>query len=98
MRRRSFISSTVIAGLGITVSSFTSVAKKKRRKSIRDTFSQTDNKISIYTNTDVTPTRIFHITDTHLSIDDERGIQYREFSKRMAGAYRSNNHFQTGET
>ena len=98
MRRRNFISSATIAGLGITVSSFTSVAKQKKRKSIRGTFSQTDNKISIYTNTDVIPTRIFHITDTHLSIDDERGVKYREFSKRMAVAYQSNNHFQTGET
>lgn len=41
--------------------------------------------------------RVFHITDTHLSIDDERGVKYREFSQRMAGAYLSNRHFQTGE-
>ncbi len=98
MKRRSFITGTAIAGLGFSVNSFASAKAKKERKSLRDTFSQTDNKISIYTKANVTPTRIFHITDTHLSIDDERGVKYREFSKRMAGAYGSNKHFQTGET
>ena len=39
--------------------------------------------------------RIFHITDTHLSIDDERGEKYLEYSERMAGAYKSNSHFVT---
>jgi predicted MPP superfamily phosphohydrolase len=98
MKRRSFITGTTLAGLGISVNSFASAKAKKKRISLRGTFSQTDNKISIYTKASVTPTRIFHITDTHLSIDDERGVKYKEFSKRMAGAYSSNRHFQTGET
>lgn len=55
------------------------------------------NEISICTKANVKPTRIFHITDTHLSIDDERGLKYQKFSQRMAGAYKSNVHFQSNE-
>lgn len=97
MKRRTFINTTAIAGLGIPFTSFTLDSERKNKENIRGTFSTNDNQISIYTNTAVAPTRIFHITDTHLSIDDERGVQYQEFSKRMAGAYKSNTHFQTGE-
>ena len=60
-------------------------------------FSANKNQVSIKTNRQIIPTRIFHITDTHLSIDDERGVKYQAFSNRMAGAYRSNSNFQTGE-
>ena len=95
MKRRNFINTTALAGLGLTFNSFASDSNKKKEKSIRGTFSQNDNRISIYTNVNVKPTRVFHITDTHLSIDDERGDKYSEFSKRMAGAYKSNSHFQT---
>ncbi len=37
------------------------------------------------------------IADTHLQRDDERGEPYREYSARMARAYRTNRHFATGE-
>ena len=56
-----------------------------------------NNEISIHTNANIKPIRIFHITDTHLSVDDERGRKYREFSQRLAGAYKSNIHFQNGK-
>ncbi|MBT3385795.1 MAG: metallophosphoesterase [Prolixibacteraceae bacterium] len=92
MKRRNFINAAALAGLGLT---FTSFELLPERKKIRGTFSSNKNKVSIYTNAPVKPTRIFHITDTHLSIDDERGVKYQEFSKRMAGAYKSNSHFQT---
>ncbi len=97
MKRRNFITTATLAGLGISVSSFTSGTEQEEKKSLRSTFSQTDNKISIYTKAKITHTRIFHITDTHLSIDDKRGEKYREYSKRMAGAYKNNKHFKTGE-
>jgi len=97
MNRRNFITAGVLSGLGITLTSFIPDSKQRKKKNIRGTFSQTDNKYSIYTKAKITPARIFHITDTHLSIDNERGIPYQEFSKRMAGAYKSNIHFQTGE-
>lgn len=97
MKRRNFIHTSALAGLGLTFSSFNSISKQKKGIDVRGTFSQTGNQVSVYTKAPVSPTRIFHITDTHLSIDDDRGVKYQEFSKRMAGAYKSNNHFQTGE-
>src|SRR5660397_49719 len=97
MNRRSFLNATLLSGIGLTFSSFSFVSKRKNTINIRGTFSTNDNKVSIYTNAQVKPIRIFHITDTHLSMDDERGVQYQDFSKRMAGAYKSNIHFQTGE-
>ena len=98
MKRRNFINTIALTGLGLSFSSFThSAREQKKAKNIRGTFSTDKNKVSIFTKGKVTPTRIFHITDTHLSIDDERGVKYQEFSKRMATAYDSNSHFQTGE-
>ena len=97
MKRRNFITATTLAGLGIPLTSFLINSKQRNEKDIRGTFSTDNNRISIYTNAPVTPVRIFHITDTHLSLDDERGNLYQEFSKRMAGAYKSNAHFKTGE-
>jgi predicted MPP superfamily phosphohydrolase len=98
MNRRYFLSSTGLTASGLLVGAFTLFAKQKKAGDLRGTFSTQGNEISMYTKANVKPTRIFHITDTHLSIDDERGLKYREFSKRMAGAYKSNVHFQTGET
>lgn len=97
MKRRNFLNSTALAGLGLTLTSFDSHSTEKEKKAIRGTFSINKNQVSIYTQASVAPTRIFHITDTHLSIDDERGTKYQEFSNRMAGAYKSNVHFQTGK-
>ena len=98
MNRRNFLNVAALTGIGATMHSCSPSNKKEEKKSLRGTFSQTDNKISIYTKARVTPLRIFHITDTHLSIDDERGEKYREYSQRMANAYRSNVNFETGET
>jgi len=98
MNRRNFLNVAALTGIGATMHSCSPVNKKEEKKSLRGTFSQTDNKISIYTKALVTPLRIFHITDTHLSIDDERGEKYRKYSQRMANAYRSNVNFETGET
>lgn len=95
MNRRIFLNATLLTGLGLTIRPTLSVAKPKKGETIRSTFSMDNNKVSIFTKAPVTPTRIYHITDTHLSIDDERGIQYQVFSKRMAGAYQQNSHFQT---
>ena len=98
MNRRNFLTTTALSGLGLTISSFsTNTPRRVKRKRIRGTFSTDSTKTSIYTNGAVIPTRIFHITDTHLIIDDERGVPFQKFSKRMADAYQSNIHFQTGK-
>jgi len=97
MNRRYFLSSAGLTASGLLLGAFTPATKQKKVKDVRGTFSTVRNEISIYTKANVKPTRIFHITDTHLSIDDERGLKYQEFSQRMAGAYKSNVHFQSNE-
>jgi len=97
MKRRNFLYTAGLSGLGLSLSSFETFEEQEKKKVLRGTFSHNNNHVSIFTLARVTPTRIFHMTDTHLSIDDERGERYQQFSQRMAGAYRSNSHFQTGE-
>lgn len=97
MKRRHFIHTAAISGLGLPMFSFAGNHLFKVKKKIQDTFSLTGNIFSIYTQPGIKPTRIIHITDTHLSIDDERGEQYKEYSQRMANAYKSNVHFESGE-
>ncbi|NOR76129.1 MAG: metallophosphoesterase [Draconibacterium sp.] len=97
MNRRNFLNTTALTGIGLTFSSFSVDADRKKAKHIRGTFSTDKNRVSIYTKVPITKTRIFHITDTHLSIDDDRGIPFQKYSKRMAGAYKINRHFQTEE-
>ncbi len=97
MKRRYFISTAGLSGAGLLFAAFTPAAKQRKINEIKGTFSTLKNEISIYTKADVKPSRIFHITDTHLTIDDERGEKYQEFSQRMAKGYKSNIHFQSGE-
>jgi len=96
MKRRNFISAAVISGLGLPFYSF-SEEKQTQPKKIRDVFSLTKNNATIFTNAKVAPTRIFHITDTHLALDDERGIPFKKYSQRMGNAYNMNKQFETGE-
>lgn len=98
MNRRNFINTAALSGIGISLSSFVPLENQKDKQNLRGTFSQNANRFSIFTKANHAPTRVFHITDTHLSIDDSRGVKYHDFSKRMAGAYKTNSHFQTGES
>ncbi|MDO4571302.1 MAG: metallophosphoesterase [Planctomycetia bacterium] len=38
--------------------------------------------------------KVVFLADTHLFMDDERGLPFREFSARMAGAYHQNRHWK----
>ena len=98
MKRRNFINASVAAGLSLTAGAAPSDTDPMKTMNCRYTFSMEDNRASLYTRAKVTPTKVFHITDTHLSLDDARGVPFQEFSKRMAAAYKSNTHFETGET
>jgi predicted phosphodiesterase len=98
MNRRHFLTSSGLVGLGLTLGSCAwSRPGRHKTQPMRGCFSSTENRVFITTQAQVKPTRIFHITDTHLSLDGRRGVPYVEFSKRMAGAYKSNSHFETGE-
>ena len=41
--------------------------------------------------------KVIHIADTHLFMDDERGIPFLKYSSRMAKAYNQTMHFKTRE-
>ena len=53
-------------------------------------------QVKIYSSAVEDTLRIFVIADTHLWLSDEREEPYRGYSKRMAAAYNSTNHFRTG--
>lgn len=98
MNRSDFLKTGFLSGIGLTFSSYAE-GKDNRKKpgDVRGVLTLTGNEVSIFTKKQVAPTRIFHITDTHLSIDDQRGVPYRQYSGRMAKAYQENTHFKTGQ-
>ncbi|MCK3685102.1 metallophosphoesterase [Maribellus sp. YY47] len=97
MKRRNFLKASTLAGLGFSAVPAQSANNSKSKNKSQHIFSLTQNKAVIHSNSVVKSSRIFHITDTHLSLNDERGIPFQEFSKRMGNAYKSNIHFETGE-
>lgn len=97
MKRRHFISTSIASGLGLAIGACSSKNNEPLGKEIRESFSLDDNKLTIHTNTSAKDTHIIHITDTHLSMDDERGQSFNEFSGRMAGVYSVNSHFRTSD-
>lgn len=59
-------------------------------------YSATGPNIRIYSPAVSDTVRLMIISDTHLWMSDEREEPFREYSARMAGAYHSVKHFQTG--
>ena len=59
-------------------------------------FSQDENRIRLYSPAVSSPVKLVFVADTHLSRDDARGESYREYSERMAGAYRRTEDIKTG--
>jgi predicted phosphodiesterase len=97
MKRRSFLNTSLIAGLGISAKACQMGTTSEAKPEVRRSFSMDHNRINVFTHSAVTNTRIFHITDTHLSLNDDRGEVFQQYSSRMAGAYSVNTHFRTGE-
>ncbi len=63
---------------------------------VAQNFSVDGNKVRIYAEDVKDTVRIMVISDTHLWMSDSREEPYRQYSKRMAGAYHQTRHFQTG--
>ncbi len=59
-------------------------------------FSSNGGDAKIYSKAVAEPVRVLQISDAHLFLDDERGADYRDYSKRMAAAYNKTKHFKTG--
>jgi DNA repair exonuclease SbcCD nuclease subunit len=56
-----------------------------------------NEKVSFYAEKIKENLKVINIADTHLFMDDDRGIPYQEFSNRMAKAYNQTTHFKTRE-
>lgn len=97
MKRRNFLGTALVAGSGIPFYSFAANRKTWAKPAIRDVFSMDKNLVRVFTKADIKPTRIFHITDTHLAMEDEREEPFKKYSGRMGNAYKINKHFETAE-
>ena len=99
MKRRKFIkrSSSVITGLGLSSISSSQGQVFKNEQSIETYVTMALEKVSFYSNIIKKKIKIIHIADTHLFMDDERGIPFLNYSGRMAKAYNQTKHFKTRE-
>ena len=99
MKRRSFLnrSTVLIGGLGLSSFSYAFTNEKKALLPSDVYVTMNNEKVSFYAEKIKKNLKVIHIADTHLFMDDERGIPYQEFSNRMAKAYNQTTHFKTRE-
>lgn len=71
-------------------------ARKYTKAEHKVIYSSMGSNINIYSSAVSDTVRLMVFADTHLWMSDEREEPYREYSARMAGAYHSVKHFQTG--
>lgn len=95
IKRRSFIKKSVAAAAGVTSSQF--IQAQPALSERRSTFSMDKNKVRIYSPDFQDPVKVLMVSDTHLWMDDQRGVPYTQYSGRMAKAYNQTRHFLTGE-
>ena len=99
MKRRSFIkgTTTAITGIGLSTTSCTQKPKKKSEEPFKVIVTMDQQKVSFHSEVINDSVKVVHIADTHLFMDDERGIPFQKFSNRMAKAYNQTTHFRTRE-
>ena len=99
MKRRSFLnrSTVLIGGLGLSSFSYAFTNEKKALLPSDVYVTMNNEKVSFYAEKIKKNLKVIHVADTHLFMDDERGIPYQEFSNRMAKAYNQTTHFKTRE-
>ncbi len=99
MKRRSFFkkTTTALAGLGLTTSACASARtiNQKIKQPFKVCATIDQQKVFFYADVIKESIKVVHIADTHLFMDDERGIPYQAYSNRMAKAYNQTTHFQT---
>ncbi len=97
MKRRSFItgSTSAAAGLGLSAVSCSPSIKTKIEQPFKVCVTVDQQKVSFYADVINESIKVVHIADTHLFMDDNRGVPFQEYSKRMAKAYNQTTHFQT---
>ena len=96
MKRRSFIkeTTTVCTGLGLSTVSCTQ-AQINNDKPFEVYVTMNEEKVSFHSVVIKEKIKIIHIADTHLYMDDERGLPFKSYSNRMAKAYNQTKHFKT---
>ena len=96
MKRRSFIkeTTTVCTGLGLSTVSCTQ-AQINNDKPFEVYVTMNEEKVSFHSAVIKEKIKIIHIADTHLYMDDERGLPFKSYSNRMAKAYNQTKHFKT---
>ena len=96
MNRRAFLkdSSVLAGGLGLTT--FPNIKEKNQlNKSFNQAYVTLDQqKVSFFSDKIKSKIKVIHIADTHLFMDDERGVPFQEYSNRMAKAYNETTHFK----
>jgi len=97
MKIRNFLNSTLVSGFGLPFYSLAGKNQSQSNQEVRDAFSLDKNLVRIFTNAEIKPTRIFHITDTHLALEDEREAPFKTYSERMWNAYKIIKHFESDE-
>lgn len=99
MKRRSFITgtTTAITGLGLSTASCARSVKNKIEQPFKVCATVDQQKVSFYADVINDSIKVVHIADTHLFMDDKRGVPFQEYSNRMAKAYNQTTHFQTRE-
>ena len=99
MKRRSFITgtTTAITGLGLSTASCARSVKNKIKHPFKVCATVDQQKVSFYADVINDSIKVVHIADTHLFMDDKRGVPFQEYSNRMAKAYNQTTHFQTRE-
>ena len=98
MKRRSFIQrTTLLGGIGLSPFSFGFSSNKNDLLQSNVYVTMDQEKVSFYAEKIKENIKVVHIADTHLFMDDNRGIPYTKFSNRMAKAYNQTTHFKTRE-
>ena len=96
MKRRSFIQrTTLLGGIGLSPFSFGFSSNKNDLLQSNVYVTMDQEKVSFYAEKIKQNIKVVHIADTHLFMDDNRGIPYTKFSNRMAKAYNQTTHFKT---
>lgn len=99
MKRRKALQSLAAASFTFPLYSCASSLRTKQNSAFnteRGSFAIDKNHIRFYNSAIEKSFQITMLADTHLFTDDMRGDAYKDYSARMAKAYNTTKHFQTG--
>lgn len=95
MKRRYFVQTGLGGALGLGLMN-RSLAQPDSGATQRGSFSMDGHRLNFYHASLKASCSIMMISDTHLFLSDDREAPFRQYSDRMAKAYNTTRHFQTG--